>query len=149
MNLLSQALLFVAALFVILLLSDRIMQRAGHLPGRWFDVLQLATGASGIILHALLIAGPGWTIRFFAVTLLLPTLVELVGMRRGFPFGRYTYTSGSGPRLPGGVPAAVKAMASRAQSRVSSSPRPRRLPPAPERSGEAKNQSPSAAMSDA
>jgi uncharacterized membrane protein len=49
--------------------------------------------------HALATRGPAWTLRFLALTLAVALLAETVGVRTGWPFGRYAYSGSLGWQL--------------------------------------------------
>jgi carotene biosynthesis associated membrane protein len=51
--------------------------------------------------HATMTRGAGWALRLVALSAGLGLLAEAVGVRTGFPFGRYSYAGSLGPRVLG------------------------------------------------
>ncbi len=108
-NTLTISLVVVSALLIMLMLIDRLAQVFKKPPGGYFDTLQLLTALAGIVLHALYVADIKWAVAFFAIILVVPLCIEIIGHKTGIPFGRYRYTEKAGPVIPfsGGIPVSV------------------------------------------
>ncbi|MDP8208746.1 MAG: carotenoid biosynthesis protein [Candidatus Electryonea clarkiae] len=96
-----------AAFLVLLMSLDRLLQAFNRPPGKIFDGIQLIVAISGVVVHGILFGGIPWTIKFFLVTITIPALIEIIGIKTGFPYGKYRYTEKAGAVIPGGVPLTV------------------------------------------
>lgn len=110
MDLLTFLVILTSSLVLLSILLDRIVQLFGYSLGFTFDVIELLSAMLGVVVHSLYAFGTIWTLAFIGVTIGLSWVIEGVGLRTGFPFGRYRYTEVAGVRLPGGVPVAVVIM---------------------------------------
>ncbi|MBZ0266141.1 carotenoid biosynthesis protein [bacterium] len=110
MDAISILMVVTGSVVILLMIGDRLTQEFGIKVGRWYAPLQLFSGLAGVIIHSLLTGGLRWTLTFGILSMFIPYLIEIVGHRSGFPFGRYRYLPDAGPTLPGGVPVGVVIM---------------------------------------
>ncbi|MDK9699585.1 MAG: carotenoid biosynthesis protein [bacterium] len=90
-----------------MILYDRVMLLLKRPPGLLFNAALVALLVGAVFSHALILRGVVWSLLFFAITTVVPYLVEAIGVRTGIPFGHYRYTKLMEPFGPFGVPVAV------------------------------------------
>ena len=72
------------------------------IEGELLRVVTIATiyvGATSMLLHAYLSYGVKYLLRYFPITVLFGYFIELLGVKSGWPFGEYSYSSTLGPKL--------------------------------------------------
>jgi putative membrane protein len=72
----------------------------------WLTVGQIVAFFVASVSHAALRRGWSFTSGYLAITLVVGFTAEAVGIRTGWPFGRYSYTDRLGPEIAG-VPALI------------------------------------------
>jgi uncharacterized membrane protein len=102
--------LFGTVLIITLIIYDHLAFLFKRPPSLIFNGIFFLLVLICSICHAGFSKGWIWTLKFFAVTSLVPLLIETIGIHTGLPFGRYEYKPIMGPRLPLGVPAIVVLM---------------------------------------
>ena len=68
---------------------------------RYITLATVAVGAATMILHSFLAFGPFFATTFTATTFIYSLAVEAIGVKSGWPFGRYTYDHSLGIRILG------------------------------------------------
>jgi putative membrane protein len=68
---------------------------------RYITLATVAVGAATMILHSFLAFGPFFSTTFTATTFIYSLAVEAIGVKSGWPFGRYTYDHSLGIRILG------------------------------------------------
>jgi putative membrane protein len=79
---------------------------AGGTGRAWLTAAQVLAFFTASVSHAAHRRGWGFTARYLTLTVALGLVAEVVGLRTGWPFGRYAYTNGLGPEI-GGVPVII------------------------------------------
>ncbi|ADP80391.1 carotenoid biosynthesis protein [Pseudofrankia inefficax] len=79
---------------------------AGGTGRAWLTAAQVLAFFTASVSHAAHRRGWGFTARYLTLTIVLGLVAEVVGLRTGWPFGRYAYTNGLGPEI-GGVPVII------------------------------------------
>ena len=91
-----------ALLLVILGIALLLQISYPLLEGEALRVVTIATvywGAAAMFLHALLAYGSRYAFTYLSVTLIYAFIVELIGVKTGWPFGQYSYDASLGPKL--------------------------------------------------
>ena len=91
-----------ALLLVILGIALLLQISYPLLEGEALRVVTIATvywGAAAMFLHALLAYGSRYAFTYLSVTLIYAFIVELIGVKTGWPFGQYSYDESLGPKL--------------------------------------------------
>ncbi len=93
-----------------LMFSYRIILRLGHKASRRFIEVQIALCVLLIYLHGAVVLGSKNILIFMALSGTVGILVELIGTRTEWVFGRYHYSEDFGPKLFRRVPVFVPLM---------------------------------------
>ena len=91
-----------ALLLIILGIALLLQISYPLLDGEVLRVVTIATvywGAAAMSLHALLAYGSRYAITYLSVTLIYAFIIELIGVKTGWPFGQYSYDASLGPKL--------------------------------------------------
>jgi putative membrane protein len=79
---------------------------AGGNGRAWLTAAQVLAFFTASVSHAARRRGWTFTTRYLTFTVALGLVVEVIGLRTGWPFGRYAYSNGLGPEI-GGVPVVI------------------------------------------
>jgi len=99
-----------AALLVASMFAYWLLFKTENRASQIYRKGQILFGLIVLILHGLLTRGAGPLTMFAVVCLLAGTVAEMLGVRKGWIFGRYRYSESMGPRLFGSLPVAVPLM---------------------------------------
>jgi uncharacterized membrane protein len=100
--------LLLASAFVVLvgsMFAYRLLFREGRRYDQGFRAFQLFLGLAIILIHGCLTFGPWNTCAFLLIATVIGSFAEILGVTKGWVFGKYRYTPMAGPKLFGLLPA--------------------------------------------
>jgi uncharacterized membrane protein len=99
-----------AALLIASMFAYWVLFKTENEASQTYRKGQILFGLIVLILHGIMTRGVRQLAGFAAVCLSMGTIVEILGVKKGWVFGRYRYSESMGPRLFGSLPAAVPLM---------------------------------------